>query len=296
MGGFNLVTSILDLPDPGPHPIELFVDRRDGKRIHALDWEGDGPCALFLHGGALSAHTWDLLCSLLRKRYRCVAMDLRGHGDSDWADDYTIPTHVDDVSCLLDHLGWRRFHLVGMSLGGVVSAYTSLHEGAGKIASLTLVDVAPGVLFEKTERVREFIGSEIIRGGVRDLILYARSLGARGTDEQLFHRYAHLVRQKPDGDWCWKYDDRIQMDFDHVLGRIDALNQLCHSFAWPCLVARGGKSKILPEAAASNFASLCPRGSMRTIANAGHTVQEDNPRGLAEALEEFWTAGAMRET
>jgi pimeloyl-ACP methyl ester carboxylesterase len=296
MGGFGLVTSTLDLPDPGPAPVDLFVERRDGKRIHALDWQGDGPCVVFLHGGALSAHTWDLLCSLLRNRYRCVAMDLRGHGDSDWSDDYTIPTHVDDASCLLDHLGWRRFHLVGMSLGGVVAAHTSVREGAGKVASLTLVDVAPGVLFEKTERLRVFIGSEIIRGGVRDLILYARSLGARGTDEQLFHRYAHLVRQTSDGDWRWKYDDRKQVDFDHVLGHLNALNQICQSFAWPCLVARGGKSRILPEAAAASFVSLCPNGSMRTIADAGHTVQEDNPRGLAEALEQFWLTDSVAKT
>ncbi len=43
------------------------------------------PTIVFLHGGALNAHTWDLVCLALRDDYHCVALDQRGHGDSDWA-------------------------------------------------------------------------------------------------------------------------------------------------------------------------------------------------------------------
>src|SRR5689334_5220570 len=55
--------------------------RNDGLDLAYLDWGGDGPTGIFLHGGSLTAHTWDLVCAALSPRIRCVALDLRGHGD-----------------------------------------------------------------------------------------------------------------------------------------------------------------------------------------------------------------------
>src|SRR5918998_1067288 len=57
-------------------------------QMHYLDGgKKENPPILFLHGGALTAHTWDLCCLALRDEYHCLAMDLRGHGDSDWSPD-----------------------------------------------------------------------------------------------------------------------------------------------------------------------------------------------------------------
>src|ERR1700676_1422879 len=58
----------------------------DGIRIHYLDWGGVAQQAIvFVHGGGLNAHTWDVICLALRPRFRCYALDLRGHGDSEWS-------------------------------------------------------------------------------------------------------------------------------------------------------------------------------------------------------------------
>src|SRR5687767_7011519 len=68
----------------------------DGMRLHYLDWGTAGrPTVLFLHGGGLTAHTWDLVCLALRRDYHCLAVDLRGHGDSEWSPeaDYRIEAH-----------------------------------------------------------------------------------------------------------------------------------------------------------------------------------------------------------
>src|SRR4051794_31152425 len=57
-----------------------------GLRLHYLDWgSARRPPLLFLHGGCLTAHTWDLVCLALRKQFHCLALDLRGHGDSEWS-------------------------------------------------------------------------------------------------------------------------------------------------------------------------------------------------------------------
>src|SRR5262245_32909646 len=71
-----------------------------GLRLHYLDWGTAGrPPIVFLHGGALTAHTWDVVCLALRSEYRCLALDQRGHGDSEWSPvmDYGADAHRDDL-------------------------------------------------------------------------------------------------------------------------------------------------------------------------------------------------------
>src|SRR5919108_6028446 len=69
-------------------------------RFHYLDWGNRHlPTIVFLHGGGLNAHTWDLVCLALRGDYHCLALDQRGHGDSEWSPvgDYSLPSQVRDI-------------------------------------------------------------------------------------------------------------------------------------------------------------------------------------------------------
>src|SRR6266852_9425518 len=94
----------------------------DKLRFRYLDWGNEGlRPILFLHGGALTAHTWDLCCLALRDEFHCIALDQRGHGDSDWAPDadYSIGAHREDVRGFADKMGLDRFVLVGMSMGAI---------------------------------------------------------------------------------------------------------------------------------------------------------------------------------
>src|ERR1700687_4775737 len=101
----------------GDPPLPKTLRTPEGLALSYLDWGGGGDGALFLHGGALTAHTWDLVCLALRDKVRCVAMDLRGHGLSAWSDEYSIDAHVSDVAAAIAHLGLQKLHIVGMSLG-----------------------------------------------------------------------------------------------------------------------------------------------------------------------------------
>src|SRR3974377_740488 len=93
-----------------------------GLGFRYLDWgtQGQRPI-LFLHGGALTAHTWDLCCLALRDEFHCLALDQRGHGDTDWAPDadYSIAAQREDVRGFVDKLGLDRFILAGMSMGAL---------------------------------------------------------------------------------------------------------------------------------------------------------------------------------
>ncbi len=282
------VAESLGLPYPISPPMQVKFHTYDKKIISGLDWGGNGPPVIFLHGGMLTARTWDLVCSLLRDRYHCLALDIRGHGDSDWFDEYTIPDCVADTIGVIEQSGWKEAHLVGMSLGGAVAAYTTLSEAGFKKLSLTMVDVAPNIEFEKSSRLRDFIAGDYVKNGAEALLVHARSLGARGTDEQLLYRYNCMIKQNQDKTWSWKSDNRKRPDFPHILKYLNNLNSRAYELTLPCLVIRGGLSQILTKSAAEDFVSRCPDARFKVVENAGHSVQEDNPIGLAKVLEEFW--------
>jgi hypothetical protein len=85
-------------------------------RFHYLDWGTAGrPPVVFLHGGGLNAHTWDVVCAALRREHHCVALDQRGHGESEWSPemDYRIESHVADLEAFFDALAIGRLRARG---------------------------------------------------------------------------------------------------------------------------------------------------------------------------------------
>ena len=112
----------------------------DGLRFRYLDWGGDGPPLLALHGLASSAHWYDIVAPLLRDHFRFVAPDQRGHGQSAQAGSgYDWPTLASDAIGLLDHLGLDTAAVVGHSWGANVALNTAaLHPD--RVTALVMVD------------------------------------------------------------------------------------------------------------------------------------------------------------
>lgn len=254
--------------------------RSGGLELSYLDWGGEGPTAIFLHGGSLSAHTWDLVCSALRPRLRCVAMDLRGHGDSGWADEYRIEASVEDLRALADHLGVARPHLVGMSLGGCVAGHAAAALDA---ASLTFVDVGAQVNFEASANMRGFMGAIATAASVEEMVAKALAVSPRTDPDLMLYRYQALMKAGA-GGFVLRQDRRRPPDFAHILGKLADLSDLAPGVACPVLVARGARSRTLTDETAAAFAAGFPQGRWCVIPQAGHNIQEDNPVALAEAL------------
>lgn len=276
--------------DDATPPGDIFLAGAGGLRLHALDWRAPherAPKALLLHGGALTAQTWDFACLGLRRRFHCIALDLRGHGESDWADDYRIETHARDAVAALDGLGWARAHLAGMSLGGTVAAYTAA-AAPTRSRSLALVDVAPGVDFAASATLRGFIADLDSAASIDEVVEAALKIAVNKSRALVAYRMRALLRQAEDGRWCWKRDNRCAVDYDEILARVDAMATFAPALTCPGLVVRGGDSRILGEGAAAAFAARFAKGSRVTVPGAGHNVQEDNPAGLVAALAAFW--------
>ena len=260
-------------------------------RFRYLDWGTKGlRPILFLHGGALTGHTWDLCCLALRGEFHCVALDQRGHGDSDWAPDadYSIDAQREDIRGFADRLGLDRLVLVGQSMGAINGlAFAVAHPE--RLSALVMIDAGPEVRRRGSSRIREFVNGGAKPETLEEIIERALAFNPRRDPQILRRSLMHNLRPQPDGSWSWKYDrSRFQrLDQDTHLAERRRLADNLANVTCPVLVVRGAESDVFHQDDAERLAQNFPNGRQITIAQAGHTVQGDNPKDLVAALRDF---------
>jgi esterase len=260
-------------------------------RFRYLDWgtEGLRPI-LFLHGGALTAHTWDLCCLALRGEFHCMALDQRGHGDSDWAADadYSITAQREDIRGFADRLGLDRFVLVGQSMGAINGLAFAVAQPE-RLSALVMIDAGPEVRRRGSSRIREFVNGGAKPETLEEIIERALAFNPRRDPQILRRSLMHNLRRQADGSWSWKYDRRRfqRLDHDAHLAERRRLADDLAKVVCPVLVVRGADSDVFHEEDARDLATRFPDGRQVTITDAGHTVQGDNPKDLVAAIREF---------
>jgi pimeloyl-ACP methyl ester carboxylesterase len=265
----------------------------DGIRLHYLDWgTAARPPVLFLHGGALNAHTWDAVCLALRGRYHCLALDQRGHGDSEWSPvmDYGPEAHVRDLEAFVEHRALGRFILVGQSMGGL-NAFVYATRHSARLAGLVVVDTGPGVRLAGVQRIIDFVGHTAEIDSLEEFIGKAAAFNPRRDPRLLRASLRHHLRRLPNGKWTRKHDMRhlLNSDASALVERIRAYWKHAERVTCPTLVVRGGLSDTFFDEDADQFACTLPDARWVRVEGAGHTVQGDNPRGLLEALQRFFS-------
>jgi pimeloyl-ACP methyl ester carboxylesterase len=276
-------------------PMERRVEA-NGLELHYLDWGSEGlPRLLFLHGGGLNAHTWDLVCLSLRGDFHCHALDQRGHGDSAWSPeaDYSLEAHSADLEAFVDRLGWARFWLVGMSLGGA-AALDYAGRRAERLEGLVLVDIGPDGRDAGRQRIADFVSGPREMDSVDDFVQRALSFNPRRKPELLRRSLLHNLRQTPEGKWTWKYDYRRYGSFtpEERKRRSAKLWAAVPRVTCPTLVVRGAQSDVFHDEDAEKLTAALPSGRWVRIEGAGHTVQGDQPKALVGALREFFKAAS----
>jgi esterase len=260
-----------------------------GRRFHYVEWgKRELPPILFLHGGNQSARTWDLICLALQDRFHCIALDQRGHGDSEWSyeGDYAPSTQAGDIAQFADHLGWQRFALVGMSMGCLTGMYYSA-DHSERLAGFVAVDAGPFIDMRGGAEIVDFVQANKVHATLDDFIAAAVSFNPRRRPEFLRHSLRHTVRQLADGTWAWRSDRRFAPKLEWMAAAVAALESLLPRFVFPVLVVRGAESNVLTQDGFERFVAALPDGRGVVIPNAGHTVQGDNPVALVSALEDF---------
>jgi pimeloyl-ACP methyl ester carboxylesterase len=263
-------------------------------RFHFLEWgAADAPVVVLLHGGHQSAHAWDLVSLALAREYRVLALDQRGHGDSEWARDvdYSNHTMALDAEAFIAALGLDRPVLVGHSMGGR-NAMLLAHRAQVALRGLVIVDIGP----EISDKGREAIGG-FVRANEEFDDLEAFVANVRKYDP--YRPRAHIERtvkynmlQRPDGKYISKCDPAPRR-LGLLAGRrlqdnltLEAVGEL----RLPTLVLRGETSNILEADAAERFRDALPQGELVTVPACGHNVASQNTKGFLEVLEPFLRA------
>jgi pimeloyl-ACP methyl ester carboxylesterase len=271
---------------PAHHDVVLA-----GMRLHYLEWgRRSNPPIVLLHGGGLNAHTWDSVCADLCPDYHCYALDLRGHGDSEWSPtlDYGLDAHVRDLAGLVDHLVPDPLVVIGHSLGGHAAIrYAGRHSHL--LAALVVVDTSP--FFRggpPLERIRDFMLGADLFDSFDDAVEYVHAFNPSRDPKSIGASLEHSMRQLPDGRWAWKRDQRGLDDdyFATSLRELQSLVRVVPDIRCPTLLVRGKDSALSAEDA-ERFCSLLPDGRVGTVERAAHNVQRDNPLGFVGVVRPF---------
>jgi len=254
-------------------------------RFHYLDWGNKNlPTIVFLHGGALTAHTWDLVCLALRDDFHCLALDQRGHGDSEWISEWGYGTrhYVADLGAVIASWGAGAPILIGHSMGGHnVMCYAGLHSET--LRGMVAIDSPPTYPDRAVAMLRELAEKPSRRFDSRaEAIEGFRTIPADtiATREVLHHVAEHSFRQAGDGKWEYKSDRRTMIR--EPMKAWDGLARL----QCPALFLQAEKSVLKPGLAERMVAAM-PRGRLAIVPQSHHHVLLDNPTGLAAALREF---------
>jgi pimeloyl-ACP methyl ester carboxylesterase len=159
--------------------------------------------------------------------------------------------------------------------------------------SLAMVDVTSRPVFAATARMRTFMTEFRGAATVDEVVDMALAVSPRSDRDRLRYRMHTLLKRGDDGRLVWKSDRRRPYDYAMILEHLAGFEARVPAMAAPFLLARGGESLVVPEDTAHDFTARFPNGRWINIAGAGHNVQEDNPRDLAEALRAFW-GGRLR--
>jgi pimeloyl-ACP methyl ester carboxylesterase len=262
----------------------------NGLTLHYLDWgPADAPAVVLLHGITGHARVWDHLAERLLPGRRVLALDQRGHGDSDPApdDDYRVATMADDVAAFAGSLQLDRFALLGHSMGGRIAIqYAAAH--AGRLERLIIVDIGPDIELAGLQRVRDMMAKSPERIESEEwAVEYIRRANPLQDVDLLRHRVHHGLKRLPDGELTWKYAKGLR-DMMRA-GRRDAVDLWEPLARIPCptLVVRGAESDILSPEVAKEMTERLPDGRLVEIPGAAHTVPADRPDDFVRHVRAF---------
>lgn len=276
-----------------------------GLKLHYLDWgnphpDNGAPTLVFVHGMRDHARSWDWVARALRHDWHIIALDLRGHGDSEWSPDgaYLSPYHLLDFADLVDALGCEQVSIVAHSFGGNPTArYAALYPQ--RVRKLVLIDAmgptAPVIARwdeqgpinrtrEWLEKQRELKTKTPRRfATIDEAIARMAKANQHLSPEQARHLAKHGVRRFDDG-YSWKYDP--------IFGTFLPEDFAVHLSAYwreitaPTLICWGTESWTTNPATDGNSDHFRDHRNV-TFEKAGHWIHHDQLAAFLAVLNQF---------
>jgi 3-oxoadipate enol-lactonase len=255
-----------------------------GPRPVGYEDRGTGTPVVLLHPFPFSRGLWGGLTEVLANRYRVVAVDARGFGESPLppGERFSVAELADDLAALLDELGIRRAALVGMSLGGYTAlAFAARH--CARLAALVLADTRAAADSAEVRAARE-VALALIAGAGPEAYL-AGSLGRLLSPAASPALVAHLRTRAE------TRSASLRAGIEALRDRPDRSDEL-GSIACPTLVMCGAADQITPAAEMRSLADAIPGAAFAVIPEAGHLSHLEAPGAFERTLSPFLAASA----
>lgn len=242
--------------------------------------EGEGPWLTMSHSLACNLHMWDEEAKRLSQRYKVLRYDTRGHGASGApAGAYTLELLADDLHGLLQALGVRSTHFVGLSMGGMIGQTYAL-KYPGMFTSLALCDTTSrypaGAAGVWTERIRtvETQGMEPL---VESTLARWFTEPFRKARPDVVQKVAAMIRSTPAPGY---------IGCSHAIPKIDLTARL-KEIRCPSLVIVGKDDPGTPVAMAEEIHQALPGSQLLVIPSAAHLSNLEQPDAFNRALADF---------
>ncbi|WP_228032560.1 alpha/beta fold hydrolase [Mycolicibacterium sp. P9-22] len=248
------------------------------------------PTAILLHGGGQTRLSWRKTGQFLaRGGAHVVALDARGHGDSDRASDanYSAEAMVDDLLAVIDRIG-RPVVLIGASLGGLTGIEAAHKAGPDVVTKLILVDVVPRLERSGSTRIRDFMSNHL--EGFESLEMAAEAVSAFLPHREKPQDPAGLAKnlRLRRGRWYWHWDPAFLAH--SAEGRVERTKRLEHSassLCIPILLIRGKLSDVVSPDGVREFLAVVPAAEFVELSGAAHTAASDDNDAFLELVVEF---------
>ncbi|WP_256326568.1 alpha/beta fold hydrolase [Pseudomonas sp. NFACC13-1] len=247
---------------------------------------------VLLHGGGQTRHSWgQAAADLTRAGYHVVSLDLRGHGESDWArdGDYSLEAFVADLRAVVATLQQPPV-IIGASLGGATALVTVGEAESGLARALVLVDVVPRMSTKGVAQIRDFMqgnmkGFDNVQQAADAVARYLPNRPTPRSSEGLMKN----LREGEDGRLYWHWDPAFQVGDK----RIDAtvmtarMERAAQRVRVPTLLVRGKQSDVVSSEAAGQLIDLIPHARCVDVEGAGHMVAGDRNDAFNGAIRAF---------
>ncbi|MCU0883770.1 MAG: alpha/beta hydrolase [Beijerinckiaceae bacterium] len=270
----------------------------DGGRLVATVHGHAERSALLLHGGGQTRHAWRKTGLALAHSWQVIALDQRGHGASDWANDgaYAFPDFARDARAvarqIADRTGLKPV-VIGASLGGIAALLALDDPADPPFSALCMVDIVPQMNPAGVDTIQGFMRARAAEGfaSVEEAAdAVAAYLPHRPRPASLDGLRRNL-RHDPDGRWRWHWDPRfldgprsVNAEWDAVR---DTLMRQAALLAIPGLLVRGAFSELVTDEAAQEFLGVARTMTSVDVAKARHMVAGDSNDDFIAAISAF---------
>ena len=248
------------------------------------------PSILLLHGGGQNRLSWKNTGQILADEgFHVVALDSRGHGDSDRSPDanYSVDALCGDTLAVLDQIG-RPVILIGASMGGMTGMLVADAAGPQKVTKLVLVDVVPRYDKDGSARIRDFMASGM--NGFETLEEAADAVAAYlpyRTKPRSPEGLKKNLRRR-DRRWYWHWDPAfLTAPDDDRFVRMQKLEQAVVGLTIPILLIRGKLSDVVSPEGVNDFLAKVPSAEFVELSDAGHTAAGDDNDAFSDVVVQF---------